>query len=167
MIRIITGAVNSGKTSYLQKTAESLPGCTGFLSRKVFSGESCIGYDLHILRTGENLPFIRTLESSDPGEEVEELLGNFCFYRSGFSAARKELDYLAMDASASHIIIDEVGPVELKGGGYLQNVSQLIPLRKDIYLCIRTKILEKVIQKLEIRKYLLINAPVNKERLHV
>lgn len=156
MIRVISGAVNSGKTSLLLKETAALSCCGGFLSPKVFRENQCIGYDLHFLRSGEQLPFIRKSSCCDPGEDLEEQLGDFGFYRSGFEAARRELKALSREDPAIPVFIDELGPVELYGGGYIQEVQNILPFFQELTLCIRTKIRFEMIKELNISKYILI-----------
>jgi len=170
VIRVLSGAVNSGKTSHLRLETEKLPRCGGFLSPKVFQNEQCIGYDLFFLRSREQIPFIRKKAYCDPREELEERLGDFGFYNSGFNAARRELKALSREDANLPVFIDELGPIELKGSGYLHGVLVVLQKMHNITLCIRTKMVNDMTDKLNIDKYMLISIERDKtfqELVHV
>jgi nucleoside-triphosphatase THEP1 len=113
VIMVLTGPVRSGKTSWLEGVVADLPGrrtrASGFLSPAAFQSGRQIGYDLAVLGREGPIPYIRTA-----GEPGWERVGPYHFIPEALEAARREIrESRALDL----LIVDEVGPLELAGGG--------------------------------------------------
>ncbi len=113
MILVLTGPVHGGKTTFLERSlarwaARGLaPG--GFLSVAVNGGSGAAGYDLLELKTGRRHPYLRR-----EGEPDAERIGPFFFVPSTLERARS----IIREADPRELlIVDEVGPLELLGGG--------------------------------------------------
>jgi nucleoside-triphosphatase THEP1 len=113
MILVLTGPVHGGKTTLLERSlarwaARGLAP-SGFLSIAVTGASGATGYDLLELKTGRRHPYIRR-----EGEPDAERIGPFFFVSSTLDRARsviREADPREL------LIVDEVGPLELLGGG--------------------------------------------------
>jgi len=113
MILVLTGPVHGGKTTFLERSfarwaARGLaPG--GFLSVAVTGASGALGYDLLELKSGRRQPYLR--QEGEPGAERS---GPFFFVPETLELARsiiREAD------SGEFLVVDEVGPLELLGGG--------------------------------------------------
>jgi nucleoside-triphosphatase len=122
VLRILTGPVHSGKTSLLKAAAGRWKsdgrGVGGFLNEMRREGAAIIGYDLLDLADGSSVPFLRK-----EGDPTWEKAGSYLFVPG---ALRKARDILARDRAADLLIIDEVGPLELSGGGYWKDIRKAL-----------------------------------------
>jgi nucleoside-triphosphatase THEP1 len=113
VIMIMTGPVRSGKTSYLAGVATDLTrrriGASGFLSPAAFEGGRQIGYDLSVLGRETPIPYIRAA-----GEPGWERVGPYYFIPEALEVARREI---RESRERDLLIVDELGPLELAGGG--------------------------------------------------
>lgn len=123
-VHIITGPQGSGKTALLGEIARALRArgqrVAGFLSHVVFENGQRVGYDIELLDSGERLPLCRTVM-----EGAEERIGPFAFSPAGLAAGRRALAAAAA-GPVDAIIVDEVGPLELQGGGWAAPVRPLL-----------------------------------------
>jgi iron complex transport system ATP-binding protein len=122
MIILITGPLHSGKTTFIRR--ELVPGLInkglsvgGYVSPAVFEGEERRGYDLLDLKTGQLLPFLRK-----EGESGWQRIGAYYFLPSGLEKA----EGLIRDFQGDVCIIDEIGPMELAGGGLWPAIGELL-----------------------------------------
>ncbi|WP_319996192.1 nucleoside-triphosphatase [Trichococcus shcherbakoviae] len=150
-VNIITGEMNSGKTTELIRLYHELPVCTadGFASIKVFSEQGAFeGYDLKRLATGETLPFIR-LSNPDAVPLQKDSFGfdRFTFLREPLVAAEQAIRDFLSDPLIRTILLDEIGPVELQRKGFCRALKMLLASDKDLYLCINRKNLDPVVNK--------------------
>lgn len=122
MIFIITGPQHSGKTTLLRKTANKLKKkniqTEGFLSLAVTENNNDSGYDLFDLKEQITVPFIRR-----KGKKDWEKIGPFYFFPQGLAYAKR---LILLSSEDSVLIIDEIGPLELKGKGLWPAVKQVI-----------------------------------------
>jgi len=113
VICILTGPVHSGKTSLLLRVAADLEArgvvLGGYLSPAVREGGMPAGYDLFDLQAKRTVPFIRR-----EGEEGWQRSGDHYFLPQGLAAAK---DIIGRSGGADLLVVDEVGPLEMKGQG--------------------------------------------------
>jgi len=113
MIILLSGPVHGGKTTFLERSlarwaARGLaPG--GFLSVAVTEACGATGYDLLELKTGRRHPYLRR-----EGKPDAERIGPFFFVLETLELARS----IIREADPRELlVVDEVGPLELLGGG--------------------------------------------------
>jgi nucleoside-triphosphatase THEP1 len=155
---IVTGPIDSGKTSWCKKLADSNPECAGVLLLKVYLGQQRIGYDALRLPAAETLPFARLVES-EPADWVEgERVGPFSISAPGLEAANTWL-MEAADRPVEISIVDEIGPLELIGGGLAVGLRAMLasPFHQKLYIVIRTGFVEAVCQRFRISEFDLVN----------
>jgi nucleoside-triphosphatase THEP1 len=143
-VTIVTGPIDSGKTGWCRKLAAAHPGCAGVLLLKVYFEGERIGYDALHLSAGDRIPFAR-ITGHEPSEWIAgEQVGLFSISTAGLNAANAWLIEAA--GKPGHIIIDEVGPLELGGGGLSPGLRVVLasPLRHKIYVVIRSDCVEAV-----------------------
>jgi len=71
-ITIVTGPIDSGKTTWCRELAAANPGCAGLLLLKVYLQGERIGYDALRLPAGDPLPFARIGRQEPPDWIVAE-----------------------------------------------------------------------------------------------
>ncbi|MCK5832424.1 hypothetical protein KAH81_02020 [bacterium] len=151
MITIFSGDIDSGKTTAMAEYYVAHGG-DGFLSIKVFEDGDFIGYDLKRLSTGEKTPFARLAESAQ--QFGDYIYGRFRFSIKAFESAKKTLSWI-IEKDKTPIYLDEIGPIELAGGGWDKIIRVLIDSGIDIIMAIRRDCIESVIDK-----YLLKNVRI-------
>ena len=113
MILILSGPVRSGKTSFLGKLVRELRrqavGFDGFLSVSVLKDGELIGYDLHDLNGDKASPYIRK-----EGAVAWEKVGPYFFIPEALEMAKQ---IILSHRKDNFLIVDEVGPLEIRGGG--------------------------------------------------
>ena len=113
MVIVLTGPVRAGKTTFLERAcrrwSERGLSCAGFLSPAITDANGESGYDLLELPSGLRRPYLRRLE--EPGAER---IGPFAFVSGTLERARS---ILRDPGRIDLLVVDEVGPLELRGGG--------------------------------------------------
>lgn len=132
---ILTGMLNSGKTTSLRDWSQSRDDVAGILT-PVIQGKRMFMN----AKTREQFPMEATNDESDVLS-----VGRFTFSKKGFDSAvrviREELQ------SKGWLLIDEVGPMELRGEGFCDVVKEALQQQHDsqtIVLVVREGLVEKV-----------------------
>ena len=143
-LALLIGDRQSGKTSTCRRLAESARarGLTvgGIIAPAVYEQQSCAGYDVVDLATNHST---RVAAIDVAGEEQ---VGCFHFLKEGLALGRAALENAA-ELPHELVIVDEVGPLELSGGGWC---AQLGPLaRRDGFtlFAVRRTLATKVAQR--------------------
>jgi len=122
-IALLVGDRHSGKTSTCRRLVE-VANARGFsvggiLAPAVHASGQCVGYDVVDLATGKGTRLATT------GGGGTEQAGRFHFLPAGLTLGRAALDR-AIDSPHQLIIVDEVGPLELDGGGWSEKLDRLV-----------------------------------------
>jgi len=158
---IITSEINSGKTATLEKISNVLKAKNisvgGFLSIAEFEKGKKVAYHLKNITTDEKVP-LATQKKFDtniknchpefisgsyemPKQVRHDITGKYYFYPEAFEKAN---DWLTDTRAFNVIIIDEVGPLEMRGGGFYELLSNLFQDFKGVLIvAVRTEILEE------------------------
>lgn len=145
MIHILTGPVHSGKTTFLyhqtQIWKKKKLNLDGFLSMARWEGQEHQGYDLYDLKKEKTIPYIRKT-----GETGWPNIGAYYFIPSSL----KEAQNIILRGKQSFLmVIDELGPLELKGQGLWLSLEKKISQNTcHFLLVVRESILNDVINKL-------------------
>ena len=130
MIFILTGPVNSGKTTFLKRIVEELKSqkftIDGFLSEAILQNQEKTGYDLLELRSGKSIPLIRK-----SGRQEWQKVGPFFFIPEGLSWAK---EIILRSREAEILVVDEIGPLELSGKGFWPVLEKVIFHRVQKFL---------------------------------
>lgn len=144
MIVVLSGPLHSGKTNFLRRALarwqERGRQVSGYLSIAV-SRNSGTEYDLLDLRDGRMRPFLT--RKPLPGAERS---GPFYFVPEALEQARA---VIAAARPEELLVVDEVGPLELAGGGVWRTLEEVISrpgLR--VLLVVREDILDEVVARL-------------------
>jgi nucleoside-triphosphatase THEP1 len=120
---ILTGAINSGKTSLLRATIRLLVKkgfhSGGFLSEGILTEQKKSGYQLLALPTNE-----RHLLCSTTYQKDWQQIGKFFFNPHALALGNSLLNPLAA-RNFNPLFIDEAGPLELNGGGWAPALDTL------------------------------------------
>lgn len=164
-ITVFTGPVDSGKTGRLKTNIRDLLSrgihVGGVVSEALMSDGKKTGYAAVDIITGNRV----ILSSRDTrGGEAGT---SFRFFREGFdTACRSILSARQCDV----VVIDELGPLELKGGGFCGVFKELLrSFEGDVFLVIRDYLMEEILMTFDIRELVVevidcgLNEPVSFE----
>ena len=139
MITILTGPVGAGKTTFLKALVDRLRALgrppDGYLSERAGDGLPAPGYDLLDLRSGRRMPFLRKA-----GRASGLRTGAFDVLPGGLAAAA---DIIARSDPSRLLIIDELGRLELGGGGvWPAAVPVFADVRRSCLVVVRDALME-------------------------
>lgn len=159
MIRIITGPVDSGKTTrMLGIYRQATPGTAGgFVSRKVFRDGAFAGYEISRLADGESrmLAVLADQEPAGPAALPWDSFqfGRFIFFNDAFRFGDSVIAALLQEPGITDLYLDEIGPIELNGQGFAQLLDRLDKQKLNLCLCIRSDCLPAAVERFSLSPY--------------
>ena len=132
-IYILTGAIQTGKTTNLVTWSKNRNDVFGILTPAINGKRFFMN-----VQTRDNFPMEADME------EKETLnIGRFIFSREAFNKAIKIIDD-SIDRKG-WLIIDEIGPLELKGEGFVDVLKNVLKKRNEkTLLVVREGLIEKI-----------------------
>ena len=141
---VITDETRSGKTTFLKAILTHLQQknkkIQGIIAHGIDKNGVRQGFDIENIKTGQKERLCdRTQESGD------KHFGRFYFKQAGLSFGEEALS-LAPDNLPEYLIIDEIGPMELKGSGWYSAIEKTLKQNRITMIwVVRKKLLEKLI----------------------
>ncbi|QWC00542.1 hypothetical protein KHQ88_02940 [Mycoplasmatota bacterium] len=155
MVKIVTGKINSFKSTRLRQYYEHIRMGDGFIAEKVMSGKIVHSYHLVKLSTGKKTPFIIRNQYDDGSYKVQYKIGPYHIFESAIKYVEHEINQMIED-KIHPIFLDEISLLELEGKGFCQILKKLLSLKKDICMVVREDLLEAVLDKFSINEYEII-----------
>jgi nucleoside-triphosphatase THEP1 len=128
---VVTGVQGAGKTSFVraQVVAWQAAGrrVAGVLAPAVFADTARVGYDVICLPGGERRPLARV----DGGCAGATRVGPYVFDDEAFRAGTAALRRATADA-CEVAVLDEVGPLEIAGGGWATGLAAILAAAQPI-----------------------------------
>jgi nucleoside-triphosphatase THEP1 len=155
MVNVITGEINSGKTSRLLSLYGEINRGDGFYCRKKYIANHYAGQEIIRLTNGESACFSFKQPFIPAGWDEVYSYEDYSFSRTGLLFVNK----IAMDIVNNKnqpVFIDEIGPLELADRGFHEILNQFLFSETDLYLVIRASCLTKVINKYHIDAFRVI-----------
>ncbi len=151
-VHILSAPIQSGKTTRLLEWVRSQENVAGILT----PDRDGKRYFLDI-STGEEFP----MEAADNESEIISI-GKFKFSKNNFSRA---IQVLKRDiGKRGWLVVDEVGPLELKGEGFAEILAEMITERSgNILLVVRDGLLHTVVKQFGIMSYEAVTRPPTQE----
>jgi nucleoside-triphosphatase THEP1 len=154
-VLIVTGGVNSGKTTLLQRFLSRLEErcfkVGGVVAEGVWqNGEKC-GYDAIFLPSGER----RLLCRENLASPIN--IGRFGFYEEVFAAGGKNL---ITENGPALTVLDEIGRLELTGKGWASALSELLAAKNQLLIVVRRDFIDKVIHHFALTDYVVVDAEI-------
>lgn len=154
MIKIITGPINTGKSTWLEKDFNTNSNADGFVCRKVRVNNEHIGYEIVHLTNGESRHFIRKIDHiPEKWNEAFRLGMHYSFNKEGFDFANKITEE-ALSKGVKCFYLDEVAHLELKGQGFANILRRILDAKIDLVLVVREALVEKICETFGIKDYL-------------
>lgn len=155
MIHFITGEIDSGKSTRFLSMYKDQKGQIGLYSKKLYDDQNTIiGYNLVLLPEYKEIPFVRLKDSlSDYSESESYFRGRFVFSKVSFKIGES---YILNNFNGNTVWIDEIGGLELKGLGFDSLIKTLLTKNIDIVLVVRNSLFLSVLNKYNIKDYIII-----------
>ena len=150
MIYILTGNIETGKTTALLKWTDGRNDIFGILTPR---NENNVRYLLDV-----NTKEIFEMQTDLKIDEVV-LVGRYRFLKTAFEKGNSIIKNALKNNKSGYIIIDELGKLELESNGLHESVSLAITETENssdlhLILIIRTTLLEKAVAKYNLSDYL-------------
>jgi len=124
MIFLLTGNSGAGKTTLLNELsvlmAEAGLITGGFTACGKWKDGMRSGFVLHDIKNNLDYPLAKT------GTEGPEMYGRFVFNEETLKTGNRLLQQQSLNPQIDLIIIDEVGPFEIKGRGWAASLDMLV-----------------------------------------
>jgi nucleoside-triphosphatase THEP1 len=157
MVTIVTGGLDSCKTTKLTSLyAETRQG-DGFAMIKRLAGRHVRGYDARRLSSGVELPLVYREGFEPQGLEFAWRIGPYLFAAPAFARVECELRAL-IEQRVAPIYIDEIGELELRGGGFDAVMRELVASGLDLAIVVRDEFVARVVAKYGIGDYRLVDS---------
>lgn len=134
--RLVTGPTHSGKTGRLLRWAEGRSDVVGIVTPDGPTGRRMVD-----LVSGAHV------EMEGPGlDEAVVEIGPYRFRQAAFDWARERLLAVAEDPRARYLIIDEIGPLELRGEALAPALDLLLvrPVLPELIVIVRDSLVDAV-----------------------
>jgi iron complex transport system ATP-binding protein len=137
-VTLVSGPVDSGKTSLLYRRLLDRPDAAGILSIPVFRHGKKRGYYAYDVQSGEAM-----LLASELPLHPSFKFRRFFFSEYGFDFARERI-LASFDTPV--LIIDEIGPLELEGGGFAPILAECVRgYTGNLVLVVRENLVDEVV----------------------
>lgn len=145
-IILLTGKRGSGKTTAILKLAAELQGngysIAGIAAPAVVQEDKRTGFLIRDLSNGEEVPY-----ASRTGESHGDNPIPFFFSKEGQAFGNRILEQESAIES-DLFILDEIGPLEMKGEGWAGAFNKILQLRKrPILIVVRPSLIEKFVSR--------------------
>lgn len=152
---ILCGDIQGGKTTFLLRLIEHLKrenmNIDGFYAPGVHEGGRRIGYDLKAVKSAEHMQFMRLEPSGGTFKQ-----GKYYINESGLEFGKELLGEHNL-AKSDLIVIDEVGPLEMKGKGWALDIERLLSQHPVPQLwVVRRSLLKKAMRQWHAGDYMVI-----------
>lgn len=145
MVHIITGPVDSGKTTLLYRVSRLVGTGDGFLLRKQFDGGALIGQSIRRIADGREMDFSRRLPYVPEGWVEACRYEDFSFSGSGMQFAGEIIDE-ALETGCEPIFIDEIGPLELGMKGFYALFRRVLASKVELFFTVRESCVDEVMR---------------------
>jgi len=156
MVKIVTGKINSSKTTKALHIYNYSKLGDGFLSIKNMENDLVLSYDAQRLSTHEKRRLIVHQKHSKESFTSYQSLGPYLFNLDTICWIETCVDQFIFNQT-SPIYLDEIGLLELQGNGFDSILRKLLSTNIDLILVIREDLIEKVISHYEIKAYEIID----------
>ncbi len=152
MIEIVTGPINSGKSSWMLADFARHDSADGFICVKVRENDIHTGYDLLRPLDNSRQPFIRKIDHRPPDWNEVAIIGrHYSFCHEGFAFAEMIADQ-AIKNQVCTFFLDELGPLELSGKGFAPLLTRLLHNPINLVLTVRETLVSQIAERFALRQ---------------
>jgi len=146
----VAGPIRSGKTTRLAAWATATPGAAGLLMP-----DTAAGRVFQDIGSGATWPTAAAPDDANP-----LIIGRFTFSRAAFARANAALLAAACHPRTQWLLVDEVGPLELRGEGLAPALRQLlVPGCAGLVLVVRESLREAVAVEFQLDDFMTFGYP--------
>lgn len=155
MITIVSGPIDSGKTSLLAKHFAEQGRGDGYLSEKFYKNNQVQGYVARRLSTQATLPWL--IRDDDDLKPLinEARIGPFKANLETLWAMEKAYEAM-IKKGVSPMYLDEIGEWELSGQGFDAIFRKMVLSKCDLVVAVRKELLTKVIERYGLKDYCIL-----------
>lgn len=165
MVRIVTGKINSGKTTKLESIYRKTDQGDGFISKKIMIGTDVYGFKAKRLSDGYETMFMlhERYYAKDNLIEYQDDDSAYKYEIGPYKVLTKALDVIdetytqLIEEEVSPLYFDEVGKLEVNDLGYAKYISLAISRNIDVYLVIREDLINMIVKKFDIKEYSILS----------
>lgn len=140
---LVVGEPRSGKTSWCRQYIDWRRKCSsrvgGILSLPIDQQRQRVGFNVIDLLTGQETPFARL--SRHTYSKRGETVGDYTISRDGIVFACGAIER-AVESRCDLVVIDEVGPLELRGKGLMPAVESALSSAVNVLIVVRSSLKE-------------------------
>ncbi len=156
MVNIVTGKIDSGKTTYLlTKYNKELIG-GGFISKKYFSDNQISHFTSYNLTTKQESMYCMHSDVHDKRNyHIRDEIGPYFLIEETISNIEQVITKLVLN-KVSPIYIDEVGKLEINKKGLYLLLSNVINSNIEFYITCREDLVQEIIEVFQIKHFNII-----------
>jgi len=157
VVHIVTGKINSGKTTRLIAIFDQLQRGNGIVSKKYMNGQNVLRFQGMILKSRQEFPYLvheREIKKENHDVFITNI-GPYYLYGEAQTLIDRFYDG-EIENQVEPLFFDEIGKLELSGQGFHNALSKALRKGLEVYLCIREDLVLEVIQRFNIRNYEII-----------
>ncbi len=156
MVNIISGEIDSGKTTKMLQIYNDIKCGDGFITKKFYINGTNAGQEIIRLSTGDGLIFSLKKNFLQENWNERHSYYDYSFSEIGLKFA-EEIIEASIVKDIQPIYIDEIGPLEIcYEQGLYNTFMNVLSAKREIYVSVRYDCLDKFIKKFEIEKYSII-----------
>ena len=150
MIHIVTGKMNSGKSTVLGSIYQKNQDGDGFISVKRMHYDKVHGYEIMKLSNKEFHPLVIREEFSHQKMNVACQIGPYLFLEDTLQYVEQEIEDMIQNET-SPIYLDEIGQLELYDQCFDSIFRKMVESDLEIYVTVREDLVDKVVEKYQIK----------------
>ncbi|MFW6285084.1 MAG: nucleoside-triphosphatase [Bacillota bacterium] len=145
MVVIVTGTINSGKTTRMKALHERLGG-DGFVMEKTMDGATVKSYHALRLSNGEKRLLVLREGYETKGFQEAARIGPYRFSSSTLEWVTATMKSL-MERRVVPLFLDEAGGLELRGEGFDSILKAMASYPGTVYLSVREHLIKDIIRR--------------------
>lgn len=149
MVGIVTGPINSGKTTRMSELHRKNGG-DGFIMIKTMDGNTVRSYHAQRLSTGEKRLLVLREGYTHPAFKEKTRIGPYRFEASTLHWVETTMKAL-IEGEIAPLYLDEVGILELEDKGFSNIINELSKTSKPFYISVRDTLVQKIINAYQLK----------------
>lgn len=152
MIHIVTGRINSGKSTTICDIYNKNKVGDGFVSVKRMHYDKVHGYDIVRLSTRDTKLLVVRDEYKTKDYDIACQIGPYQFLTSTLSYINTEITSM-LEQGIEPIYLDEIGQLELNNQCFHSIFETIVQAKVNCYITVRTQLVQDVISKYQLHDY--------------
>ncbi len=150
MVNIITGKINSGKSTVITKIYKKRKQGDGFVSVKRMQQSKVHSYEIMKLSDKSSRLLVIRAEYVDRDVEVACEIGPYLFLKNTLTYVEDEIKKMIQN-NISPIYLDEIGELELYDQCFDGIFKKILEADVECYITVRSNLVQKVIDKYNLK----------------